>query len=44
MLVTLPCTIALAYAVHRTVENGSNKLGRRWGEALGARKAVAAAP
>ena len=44
MLITLPCTIALAYAVHRTVENGSNKLGRRWGEALGARKAVAAAP
>jgi peptidoglycan/LPS O-acetylase OafA/YrhL len=34
MLITLPCTIALAYAVHRTVENGSNALGRRWGAAL----------
>ena len=34
MLITLPCTLALAYAVHRTVENGSNALGRRWAAAL----------
>ncbi|NGZ86526.1 acyltransferase family protein [Duganella aceris] len=34
MLITLPCTIALAWAVHKTVESWSNSLGRRWGELL----------
>ncbi|MCU6496676.1 acyltransferase [Rugamonas sp. A1-17] len=43
MLITLPCTFALAYAVHRTVETGSNALGRRWGAALSVRKMAAAA-
>lgn len=43
MLITMPSTFALAYAVHRTVENGSNALGRRWGAALSVRKMAAAA-
>ncbi|MRW88164.1 acyltransferase family protein [Pseudoduganella sp. FT26W] len=34
ILITLPCTFALAYLVHRTIENGSHILGRRWGDAL----------
>lgn len=39
VLVTLACTLLLAYAVHITVENGSNALGRRWGAALSRRRA-----
>jgi peptidoglycan/LPS O-acetylase OafA/YrhL len=38
MLITLPCTFVLAWLVHRTVENGSNALGRRWGAALSRRQ------
>lgn len=38
VLLTLPATIGLAYAVHRTVENGSNTLGRRWGHVLSEHK------
>ncbi|MBV7537195.1 acyltransferase [Duganella sp. sic0402] len=43
MLITLPCTFVLAWLVHRTVENGSNTLGRRWGAALSRGKPAAAA-
>ncbi|TFW30838.1 acyltransferase family protein [Duganella callida] len=38
MLITLPTTFALAYLVHRTIENGSHTLGRRWGDALSRRQ------
>ncbi|MYM85049.1 acyltransferase family protein [Duganella sp. FT50W] len=41
VLITLPCTFALAYLVHITVENGSNQLGRRWGDALSRRPPAA---
>jgi peptidoglycan/LPS O-acetylase OafA/YrhL len=34
VLLTLPCTITLAWLVHRTVETGSNRLGRLWSAAL----------
>jgi peptidoglycan/LPS O-acetylase OafA/YrhL len=44
MLITLPCTFALAYAMHRTVESSSNALGRRWGAALSREKLPVAAP
>ncbi|MET0263983.1 MAG: acyltransferase [Duganella sp.] len=34
VLITLPCTLTLAWVIHKTVENSSNALGRRWGAAL----------
>jgi len=42
IVITLPCAIALAYAIHLSVETGSNALGRRWGAALSRRKTPAA--
>ena len=38
MLITLPCTFALAYLVHRTVESATITLGHRWGAALSRHK------
>lgn len=38
MMLTLPSTLLLAWLVHVTVEQGSNRLGRRWGMALSVQK------
>jgi peptidoglycan/LPS O-acetylase OafA/YrhL len=38
MLITLPCTFALAYLMHRTVESATITLGHRWAAALSRHK------
>jgi peptidoglycan/LPS O-acetylase OafA/YrhL len=38
VVLTLPCTVALAWLVHRTVETASNQLGKRLGAALSRRQ------
>ena len=38
MMVAFPTALLLALLVHMTIENGSNALGRSWGEALSQKK------